>query len=282
VVNTTPTSRLFATGFKNAWSSDDLDWKSARTNGPLADWSIVPITSTAYWETLPFDKRVMVNRGVVQWRIELFKYGEALTVRVCKALLERMHGEVERQYLEQQLEEEVRHVRVFELYLRSTFGERERLSRNKGLEELAALLLCRTDKWYCKLLGMNILEAIAHAAFANLSDVASDPLLKNVLGRVRGDESRHVAFGRLSLRNVVPDLSASERENLRVFAKEAILLARGRHFPLGVYESLGEHAPSSAELREIEAAYGAGMQRAAFQERLMKGVRGTMEPLGLL
>ncbi len=51
-------------------------------------------------------------------------------------------------------------------------------------------------------LGMQVLiEGLALAAFGVLRDMSNNPLVKQLLAYVMQDEARHVAFGRLALRD---------------------------------------------------------------------------------
>ena len=61
------------------------------------------------------------------------------------------------------------------------------------------------------------------AAFGNLFQIAQEPLLKELLKYVMRDESRHVAFGVLSLRDYYDDMPANEladREDFIIYASE--------------------------------------------------------------
>ena len=72
------------------------------------------------------------------------------------------------------------------------------------------------SRWDLKYLGMQILvEGLAMAAFANLYQLAEEPLLKELIHYVMRDESRHVAFGVLSLRGYYQEMPANELARAR-------------------------------------------------------------------
>ncbi len=57
------------------------------------------------------------------------------------------------------------------------------------------------SRWDLPYLGMQVLiEGLALAAFGVHRDITGNPLVKQVLAYVMQDEARHVAFGRLALR----------------------------------------------------------------------------------
>ncbi|HPG28499.1 MAG TPA: ferritin, partial [Myxococcota bacterium] len=84
-------------------------------------------------------------------------------------------------------------------------------------------------RWDFKYLGMQILvEGLAMAAFANLHQLTNEKLLKDLIHLVMRDESRHVAFGVLSLQDFYADMSGSERRDREDFVIEACELMRDR------------------------------------------------------
>ena len=58
------------------------------------------------------------------------------------------------------------------------------------------------SRWDISYLGMQVLiEGLALAAFQRIRDTAKNPLTAAVNAYVMQDEARHVAFGRISLRD---------------------------------------------------------------------------------
>ena len=58
--------------------------------------------------------------------------------------------------------------------------------------------------------------------------IAEEPLLKELLKYVMKDESRHVAFGVLSLRDYYTDMPENERAEREEFTVEALYFMRDR------------------------------------------------------
>src|SRR5207245_1707050 len=69
------------------------------------------------------------------------------------------------------------------------------------------------SRWDMTYLGMQVLiEGLALAAFATIRDQAKNSLAAAVNAYVMQDEARHVAFGRLTLRDYYPQLTQAERD----------------------------------------------------------------------
>src|SRR5207302_7285151 len=96
------------------------------------------------------------------------------------------------------------------------------------------------SRWDLTYLGMQVLiEGLALAAFGLIRDLAENPLARAVNAYVMEDESRHVAFGRLALRDVYPQLSSSEIAEREEFCVEACYLMRDRFLAEEVWATLG-------------------------------------------
>ncbi len=114
------------------------------------------------------------------------------------------------------------------------------------------------SRWDMTYLGMQVLiEGLALAAFASIRDHAKNQLAAAVNAYVMQDEARHVAFGRIALRDYYPQLSDAERDEREEFAVEACYLMRDRFLAVEVWETLGlpvdECVADGAGLRADEA-----------------------------
>ena len=122
--------------------------------------------------------------------------------------------------------------------------------------------ILRDSRWDMTYLGMQVLiEGLALAAFASIRDVAKNPLAAAVNAYVMQDEARHVAFGRLALREYYPRLREKERGERKEFAVEACYTMRDRFNSLDVYKRLGlptkeciEWEDNSPGMKEFRAA----------------------------
>jgi len=98
----------------------------------------------------------------------------------------------------------------------------------------------RDSRWDMTYLGMQVLiEGVALAAFGLIRDYAKNPLSRTVTAYVMQDESRHVAFGRLALRDYYPQLTEAERDEREEFVVEGCYLLRDRFLGDEVWEALG-------------------------------------------
>ena len=67
------------------------------------------------------------------------------------------------------------------------------------------------SRWDMPYLGMQVLiEGLALAAFGVLRDMTQVELPKQILAYVMQDEARHVAFGRMALRDYCAQLASAE------------------------------------------------------------------------
>ena len=90
------------------------------------------------------------------------------------------------------------------------------------------------------------LGPLALAAFAQIRDQAQNPLAASVNAYVMQDEARHVAFGRLALRDFYPQLTQAERDEREEFAVEACYAMRDRFQAEEVWGALGLPVDSCA------------------------------------
>ena len=114
--------------------------------------------------------------------------------------------------------------------------------------------MLRDSRWDMTYLGMQVvIEGLALAAFQQIRDHAQNPLAAAVNAYVMQDESRHVAFGRLALRDYYPQLTQKERDEREEFLLEACYLMRDRFDAVEVWKTLGldpaDAAPSTCTTR---------------------------------
>jgi hypothetical protein len=67
-----------------------------------------------------------------------------------------------------------------------------------------------------------VVEGLALAAFHNMRRQATCPLLRALTENVLRDESRHVAFGNVYLRQTIADMHPDDREDVAQFAYDAV------------------------------------------------------------
>jgi hypothetical protein len=100
-------------------------------------------------------------------------------------------------------------------------------------------------------LGMQVLiEGLALAAFGMIRDTTTKPLPRQILAYVMQDEARHVAFGRMALRDHYKQLSDAELREREEFVIEGCYLMRDRLRGVEVLENFGIPGAEAAELTE--------------------------------
>ena len=126
-------------------------------------------------------------------------------------------------------------------------------------------------------LGMQIMvEGLALAAFGFMHQMTTEPLLKQLLRYVMSDESRHVAFGVLSLQEYYDQLSAAEIRERQEFAFEAAVRMRDRFLQQEVWDRMG------ANPKEIVPLLLQVPERQTFQTLLFAKIVPNCKKLGLL
>jgi hypothetical protein len=203
-----------------AWSTPvDLESEilPAKFN-PFEDWA--PFKRLSAKEQLKF------QHAQLSWSLSQFMHGEQGALITASQLVGAVPWIDAKYYAATQTMDEARHVEVFSRYLREKLEWEWPI--NDNLKKLLDLILLDA-RWDFKYLGMQILvEGLAMAAFANMYQMAQEPLLKELIHYVMKDESRHVAFGVLSLRDYYTDMPEPERKDREDFVIEACTLMRDR------------------------------------------------------
>jgi hypothetical protein len=128
-------------------------------------------------------------------------------------------------------------------------------------------------------LGMQIIvEGLALAAFGMMKvQMPNEPLIQDITSRIMQDESRHVAFGVLSLEPVYRhELSAPELKEREDFVLEATHLMRERLLMEQVYERMGWEVDTW-----VAWAKSTPFMRA-FRQMLFSKIVPNLKRLGLL
>jgi hypothetical protein len=85
--------------------------------------------------------------------------------------------------------------------------------------------------------------------------MATNPLVKQLLAYVMQDEARHVAFGRLALRDYYDQLTQAERDEREEFVVEGCYLMRDRFRGQEVYERMGLPVDECVEYTDNSVVY---------------------------
>jgi len=147
-------------------------------------------------------------------------HGEQAALQLCGQLTNACPTMDQKWYAGSQVIDEVRHVEVISKFLSRKMGVLYPISPTIKVL-LDKLLEART--WKLKTLGMQCLfEGVAVGIFDIIKQLTTNPLLKEMLRRVELDESRHAAFGILTMRRLVQDATPEELVEFAEFAFEVL------------------------------------------------------------
>src|SRR5437660_7168078 len=210
---------------------------------------------------------------MVSWLNSQFLHGEQGAL-ICSAKIVQTVPDIDSKfYAATQVMDEARHVEMYSKYLREKIELAYPI--NGSLQALLNEVIADT-RWDMTYLGMQvIIEGLALAAFALIRDFSEEPLAKALNTYVMQDEARHVAFGRLSLREYYPQLTEKEREEREEFVVYASYLMRDRFLAEEVWEHLG--LPLKDCLSYVETSE---MMRE-FRKMLFSRIVPTVKDLGL-
>lgn len=141
--------------------------------------------------------------------ISQFRHGELATAQVCRRLLDHLTESHVRALLVQQIADEERHARAYERYM-AMLGE------DAPLDPAMAELVDRALEWRGSPLGMVVafhimLEGEALRTLQGLAETMPCPLFRQINTLVTRDETRHVAFGNIYLRDRLTAVNLEER-----------------------------------------------------------------------
>jgi hypothetical protein len=120
-----------------------------------------------------------------------------------------------------------------------------------------------------------LIEGLALAAFGVHRDMAQNALVKQLLAYVMQDEARHVAFGRLALRDYYRELTAGERAEREEFVVEGCYLMRNRFRAQEVWERMGFNVEECLEFTEHSPV------QQAFRTLLFSRIVPCVKDIGL-
>ena len=267
---------LYEKGKEKQWNTNTrLDWSTtvdpgSQGNGPD---EYIPIFGSEMWERMDERARRMLRHHMAAWLNSQFLHGEQGAL-ICAAKIVQTVPDVDSKfYAATQVMDEARHMETYSRYLREKVELAYPINHH-----LRALLndVVADSRWDMTNLGMQVLiEGLALAAFSMIRDFSSEPLAKALNSYVMQDEARHVAFGRLALRELYPQLTEAERGEREEFVVYACHLMRDRFVAEEVWENVGLNKDEC--VRYVESS--AMMQQ--FRKMLFSRIVPTIKDLGL-
>ena len=266
---------LYQKGKDMQWDAlTRIDWneKLGEDNPMGLDDMLTGIYYTPVWAKMSDKEKGNARRHFQAWTISQFMQGEQAAL-ICAAKIVQQVPDLDAKfYASTQVMDEARHVEAYKKLLEA-FGVA--FPMTKPLQTLVDQAL-RDSRWDMTYLAMQVvIEGLALAAFNNIRETAKNALAQQVNAYVMQDEARHVAFGRLTLRDFYPHLSQKERDEREEFLVEACYHMRDRFEAREAYEVLGMPVDACVKA-QTESGY---MQ--AFRTMLFQRIVPIVRDIGL-
>ncbi len=267
---------LYEKAKREQWNSTtQLAWSTpVDPEGDIIPQVFNPLQDYGPFKALSPKQVKRFQHAQLSWTLSQFLHGEQGALITASQLVGAVPWIDAKYYAASQTMDEARHVEVFGRYLREKLEWEWPI--NDNLKKLLDLIL--TDgRWDFKYLGMQILvEGLAMAAFGNMYQMAQEPLVKELVHYVMKDESRHVAFGVISLKDFYVDMPQAERRDREDFVIEACHLMRDRLVGEDVSREFG------FDVKEVREIVLAAPVMQMFRQMLFARVVPNIKRLGLL
>jgi 1,2-phenylacetyl-CoA epoxidase catalytic subunit len=218
-------------------------------------------------------ERYTLRHHMGAWTNSQFLHGEQGALICASKIVPAVPDMDCKFYAATQVMDEARHVETYSRYLREKMEMAYPV--NPHLKSLLNDVVAES-RWDMICLGMQVMiEGLALAAFALIRDFSEEPLAKALNTYVMQDEARHVAFGRLSLREFYPQLTDAERQEREEFVVYASYLMRDRFMAEEVWEHLG--LPVDECLKYVDSSE----MMQEFRKMLFSRIVPTVKDLGL-
>lgn len=203
---------------------------------------------TRHWAKMSERDRADLRRHYTSWQFSQFLHGEQGAMVCAARIVESVPDLDAKFYSATQTMDEARHAEIYSRFLHEKVGMLYPI--NDNLQSLLGDTL-RDSRWDMPYLGMQVLiEGLALAAFGMIRDTTTKPLPKQILAYVMQDEARHVAFGRMALRDYYRQLSDAELREREEFVIEGCYLMRDRLRGVEVLENFGISKKEAEEYTE--------------------------------
>jgi 1,2-phenylacetyl-CoA epoxidase catalytic subunit len=234
---------------------------------------MIPIFASEIWTRLTEKEKAQVRHHSQAQSLSQFMHGEQGALIATAKIVQTVPDLDAKFYAATQVMDEARHVEAYARLLHEKFELTYPIT--PGLKTLLEQTIS-DSRWDMTYLGMQILiEGLALAAFQRIRDFSKNPLSAAVNAYVMQDEARHVAFGRLALRDYYPQLSDDERDEREEFVVEACYHMRDRFNQWEVWERLGLPAKECVEVTMNSE------NTKNFRTRLFSRIVPTVKDIGL-
>lgn len=267
---------LYEKAKREQWNSTtQLAWDTdVDPESEIIPQVINPLEDFAPFQKLNEKEKARLRHGQIALQLSQFLHGEQGALIVASQLVGGVPWIDAKYYAGTQTMDEARHVEVFSKYLHDKLEWEWPIT--PSLKELLDATIM-DSRWDFKYLGMQIMiEGLAMAAFGSLYKMTREPLLKDLLHYVMRDESRHVAFGVVSLQDYYTDMPANElsdREDFIIYSAE---LMKNRLVGSQIADAMGW------KTADVEAHVLASPAGQLFRKMIFSRVVPNLKRLGLL
>ena len=210
---------LYERGKKGQWNAEaDIDWSIPF---PRDEWflpregiQILPSVLTM----MGADEATCREAAFDEFAHTLSQllHGEQAALQLCGQLTNACPTMDAKFYAASQVIDEARHVEVFAKFLERKVGTIYPIG---GTLKVLLDRLLSAPTWKTKTLGMQCLfEGMAVGIFDIIQKGSTNPLLSDVIRRVKQDEARHAAFGILTMRRTVREATPDELVEMEDFS----------------------------------------------------------------
>jgi len=228
-LETSKLEALYSKSKRHQWNAElDVAWPEFDPHAQILDPKRDILSRLACVQELPEATRHKLFREAALFTLSQVLHGEQAALMTCGQLVNAVPDVEGKFSAAVQVMDEARHIEVFARYL-ALQGHHYPI--DPDLQIIIQQLLCEAD-WEAKCVGMQvILESVALGFFRLGVEMSQEPVLRQFIGRVHEDESRHVAYGVLTLEERIPQLDEPTRERLENFAYDAVCRIAGRARP---------------------------------------------------
>ncbi|MEU6575357.1 ferritin-like domain-containing protein [Streptomyces sp. NPDC046805] len=231
---------LYQKGKDKQWDGQKrIDWDlDVDPHDPLGTPDeAMTLYGTPYWDKMTDRDKGVMRQHFASWQFSQFLHGEQGAMICAARIVESVPDLDAKFYSATQTMDEARHAEIYGRFLHEKIELVYPI--NDKLQSLLGDTL-RDSRWDMPYLGMQVLiEGLALAAFGMIRDTTDKPLPKQILAYVMQDEARHVAFGRMALRDYYKQLTDAELREREEFVIEGCYLMRDRLRGEEVLENFG-------------------------------------------
>ncbi len=210
--------RLYEKGKVSQWNAEtDLDWTLPVSKD---DWVLNPQASLLAQGCALMGKDEATQKAAafdeLAYTLSQLLHGEQAALQLCGQLVNVCDKMDQKWYAASQVIDEARHVEVISKFLQRKLGTIYPIGPTLKLLLDELLEVKGMQK---KTLGMQTLfEGTAVGIMDLMRSESRNVLFSEMIRRVEQDESRHAAFGVLTMRRVVKEASAAERDEMEDWA----------------------------------------------------------------